>query len=76
MNDTRAFLTVDEVATLLGYSTKTIRRRIADGSIRKAPLGGRSIRIPVSELDRLSGITPTSVPAEISEQGQQLGGAL
>ncbi len=76
MNDTRAFVTIDEFATLLGCSTKTIRRRIADGSIRTAPLGGRSIRIPVTELDRLSGITPTSECAEISERDQRLGGAL
>jgi len=53
------FRTVAECAAFLGVSEKTIRRRLADGSLRKAPLGGRAIRIPVSELHRLCGIEPT-----------------
>ena len=57
MRPTR-FLTIAEVAALLGVSTKTVRRRLRDGSLRKAPLGGRAVRIPASELDRMEGITP------------------
>jgi excisionase family DNA binding protein len=49
------FLTVEEVAAQLGVSTKTIRRRLKDGTIRRAPLGGRAVRIPASEIARLAG---------------------
>jgi excisionase family DNA binding protein len=56
MMPTPAFFTVDEMAALLGVSHKTIYRRLEDGLIRRAPLGGRLIRIPASELDRLDGI--------------------
>ena len=52
------FLTIDEAAALLGVSTRTIRRRVKDGSLRKVLLGGRAVRIPASELDRLSGLLP------------------
>ena len=51
------FLTIDEAAALLGVSTRTIRRRLKDGSLRKALLGGRAVRIPASELNRLCGIS-------------------
>jgi excisionase family DNA binding protein len=47
------FLTVPEVAEILGVSEKTVRRRIADGGLRKAPFGGRIIRIAAAELRRL-----------------------
>ena len=52
------FLTIDEAAALMGVSTRTIRRRLKDGSLRKALLGGRAVRIPASELNRLCGILP------------------
>lgn len=58
MSELRSFLTVDEMAALLGVSTKTIRRRVADGSLARAPMGGRAVRIPATELDRLRGIAP------------------
>lgn len=47
----RRLLTVDEVADLLGLSTKTIRRRIDSGDIPTHRLG-RAIR--VTEADLLS----------------------
>jgi excisionase family DNA binding protein len=46
-------LTVAEVATALRISEKSVRRRIKDGIIRKAQLGGRSVRISSDELQRL-----------------------
>ena len=64
MMPTPAFFTVDEMAALLGVSHKTIYRRLEDGLIRRAPLGGRTIRIPASELDRLSGIEPANSSTE------------
>jgi excisionase family DNA binding protein len=61
MTDRGRFLTVDEMAAYLGVCPKTIRRRLRDGSIRKAALGGRLIRIPASELDRITGFEPASI---------------
>lgn len=46
-------LTLHEVAELLGMSTRTIRRRVASGLIRKAELGGRMVRIPHTEVLRV-----------------------
>jgi excisionase family DNA binding protein len=48
------FHTIDEVARTLGVSCKTIGRRIRDGVIHKAPMGGRLVRISSSELQRLA----------------------
>jgi excisionase family DNA binding protein len=45
--------TVDEVAARLRVSTKTVRRRIKDGTIRTVPIGGRLVRISSDELRRL-----------------------
>ena len=58
MNEQCGFLSVEQMAAYLGVSTKTIYRRLADGTIRKAPLGSRLIRIPASEIDRLDGSEP------------------
>lgn len=51
------FLSIPEAAALLGVSARTVRRRLKDGSLRKAALGGRAVRIPARELDRLEGIS-------------------
>ncbi len=47
------FHTIEAVAVMLGVSARTVRRRVRDGAIRKAPLGGRLVRIPDSEIERL-----------------------
>lgn len=52
---TGPFLTIDEVAALLCVSTRTVRRRLESGALRRAPLGGRIVRIPAAELNRLAG---------------------
>ena len=49
-----ALLTLDEVATLLHMSKKSVQRRIKSGVIRKAPIGGRLVRISLDELRRLT----------------------
>lgn len=48
--DDRDWMTVVEVATLLGVSEKTVRARIADGTIPHWRLGPRTIRIPRDAL--------------------------
>lgn len=54
------FLTIDDLAACLGVSTRTIRRWVAAGSLQKAPLGGRTVRIPINELHRLMGVPTRS----------------
>jgi excisionase family DNA binding protein len=57
-------LTIEEVAALLRISTKSVRRRIKSGLIRKAALGGRTVRISPDEVQRLTAGTP---PEDASE---------
>lgn len=52
------FHTVEQVAVVLDVSTKTIRRRIREGVIRKVPMGGRLVRISSAELCRLAADAP------------------
>lgn len=47
---TRRFGTVEDAATLMGVSTKTIMRRVKDGTIPVYRLGARTIRIDLDEL--------------------------
>ena len=67
-------LTIAEVAAALRMSEKSVRRRIKNGLIRKASLGGRMVRISPDELQRLIAGTPleeASEDPEISLLGQQ-----
>lgn len=45
---------IEDAANILGVSSKTIRRRIADGSIRALRFGPRLIRVDMRSLE-LSG---------------------
>ena len=45
-----AYLTAAEAASRLGISLRTVRRRIADGSMPSVRIG-RAVRIPVTMLD-------------------------
>lgn len=47
----RRYLTIDAAADYIGVSTKTIRRRIADGSITGYRAGPRTIRVDADQLD-------------------------
>src|SRR5450756_1744921 len=44
------YLTATEAASRLGISLRTVRRRIADGSLPSARIG-RAVRIPTAALD-------------------------
>jgi excisionase family DNA binding protein len=59
-----ALLTIDEVATRLNISTRSVRRRIKTGLIRKASLGGRMVRISFDEVQRLAAGTPLEEASE------------
>lgn len=56
--ETRAkkYYRIKEAAALFSISEKTIRRWITERYIKAVRIGGRSIRIPITEIDRL--ITP------------------
>lgn len=62
MNDTR-YLSAKETAERLGISLRTVRRRIADGSLPSVKVGG-AVRIPASALE-LS--VPTAGPSAARE---------
>ena len=47
-----------EAADYLGVSPKTIRRRIADGSLTAYRMGPRLIRLKIADLDRLMAPLP------------------
>jgi len=53
-----AWLTIAEAAEWVGVSTKTIRRRIADGTIKAHTLGRRIKRIRTSELEDAMRLMP------------------
>jgi excisionase family DNA binding protein len=50
--DPRTYVSLDEATQLLSVSTRTIRRRISDGSLRGYRLGppGSRLRLRVDEL--------------------------
>ncbi len=45
------YLSLDEAAEVMSLSTRTIRRRISDGTIPAYGYGRRSIRIRLDELE-------------------------
>nr|WP_238555696.1 helix-turn-helix domain-containing protein [Gordonia amicalis] len=53
-------LSLSQAATLLGVSTRTIRRWIAAGELPAARIGPKLLRIRVEDLERLgTPINPT-----------------
>ncbi|MCT2023187.1 helix-turn-helix domain-containing protein [Corynebacterium sanguinis] len=49
---TRKWLTLKEAAVYTGYSVKTLRRRIQDGTL-KASRTGRDYRVKTDDLDAM-----------------------
>jgi excisionase family DNA binding protein len=56
-----ALLTIAEVASSLRVSDETIRRRVADGSLRSVRFGG-IIRVPALEPERVLHPANTQAP--------------
>lgn len=50
--DESTWVTMEDAARFLGVSSKTIRRRIADGSIHAKKFGPRLVRVDKSSLER------------------------
>ena len=49
----RHLVSIDQAARLVDVSSRTIRRRIADGSLTGYRFGPRIIRVDVAELEAL-----------------------
>lgn len=56
----RRLASLNDAAEYAGVSTKTIRRRISDGTIRGYKFGPRSIRVDLRELDAALREIPTA----------------
>lgn len=54
---TAKYITLDAAAETMSVSAKTIRRRIADGTLTAKRFGPRLIRVEAASLDRLMGVT-------------------
>ncbi len=48
------FLTLGQAAELFGVQPHTVGRWVQTGAISKAPLPGRTVRIPLSEVQRVA----------------------
>jgi len=57
--DARRLVSIDQAARLVDVSPRTIRRRIADGSLTGYRFGPRVIRVDLDEVDALL----TRIPA-------------
>ncbi len=49
--DLPVYVSLDEAAEMMSLSTRTIRRRISDGTIPAYQCGRRSIRLRLDELE-------------------------
>ncbi len=56
----RSYESIAAAADRTGVSARTLRRRIADGSLRAYRLGPRIIRLDAAEVDRLMVPVPTA----------------
>ena len=59
----KTLISLAQASVDYGISTKTLRRRIADGSINAYRLGPRLIKVNVDELDKLLVAIPTVAAA-------------
>lgn len=59
----RHLVSINQAADYAGVSPKTIRRRIADGSITGYRMGRRLIRIDLDQLEQTLQVIPTADPA-------------
>ena len=49
----RRYITLEDAADMLGCTTRTIRNRIADGSLTGYRLGKRAIRVDLADVEAL-----------------------
>lgn len=51
-----------QAAQRLGVSVATVDRRLADGTLPRCNLGGRSVRLPAAAIDRIAAGESTELP--------------
>lgn len=56
----RRLVTIADAAEYYGCATKTVRRRISDGTISGFRFGPRLIRVDLNELDAMAVAIPTA----------------
>jgi len=56
----KRLVTIADAAEYYGCATKTIRRRISDGTISGFRFGPRLIRVDLNELDAMAVAIPTA----------------
>ena len=54
LNVQRRFYSLKEFAEIFGLDRVTVRRYIADGQVKAFRVGPETIRIPVTEIERLT----------------------
>jgi excisionase family DNA binding protein len=62
----RRYGSIAEAADLVGTSTRTVRRRIADGSLTGYRMGPRLIRVDLAELDAMFRPIPTAEAVDLT----------
>lgn len=62
----RRLVSIMQAAEYAACSPKTIRRRIADGSLTGYRMGKRMIRVDLDELDALLRPIPTTVGGDVA----------
>jgi excisionase family DNA binding protein len=55
----RRYASLSDTAEYIGVNEKTVRRRIADGTLTGYRLGGRLLRIDLNEVDQALRPIPT-----------------
>lgn len=58
----RRLVSVSQAAEHLSCSAKTVRRRIADGTLTGYRVGSRLIRVDLNEVDQLLEPIPSATP--------------
>lgn len=62
----RRLESIQSAAEYAGVSTKTIRRRIADGSLTGYRMGPRLLRVDLNELDAMLRPIPTAGGGQVA----------
>jgi excisionase family DNA binding protein len=63
----RRYVSIAEAADLVGASTRTVRRRIADGTLTGYRMGPRLVRVDLVQLDSMFLPIPAAEPVEAAE---------
>jgi excisionase family DNA binding protein len=64
---TRHFVSIEQAANYTGLSTKTLRRRIADGTLTGYRAGPKLVRVDLADVDRMLQPIPTASGGEPRE---------